>query len=100
MPSPEEVSEIRRRLPAVGLEYSGDMSGTDVSSALVAPGMPRPKLRGVPIPATSLVEDGNLSIIRSDADSWRGWLADRRCDLCVEPVDGEDRAWLIGELVE
>lgn len=100
VPSSEEVAEIRRRLPAVGFEYSGDVTGADVSTALVAPGMPRPKLRGVPIPATSLVEDSSLSIIRSDADSWRGWLADRRCDLCVESVALEERAWFVGELLE
>lgn len=99
-PSETEIDEIRRRLPKVGMEYSGILSGPDVTPALVSPGMPRPKLNGVPIPATSLVRDGELSIIHSDDASWRKWLEERRCDLCVEPVMGEERAWFVAEQVE
>lgn len=97
-PSAEEVAAIRARLPRVPMRHSGLIPLEGLSPGQIfAEGMPRPKIEGVPIPATSLVtRDGRVSIIGSHPEDWREVIADRLCDLCAEELSSGKRAYVIG----
>lgn len=92
-----QAAAIRRRFPAVPGAFSQTVAVDGDPSSLVAVGMPRPKLNGVPIPATSLVDGATVNIIESDEALWLAALAQRRCDLCLEPLDREPRMYVAGE---
>jgi hypothetical protein len=90
--------EIRSRFPRVPMRFSKTIQDPRVPELGVnRPGMPRPKLDGVPIPATSLVVDDTVNIIQSTPELWQHVLAERLCDLCAEPLSSEDLIWLFIE---
>lgn len=82
------------RLPHVPAEFSATINDPAITPDLIRPGMPRPRYRRVPIPASSRVEPGELNIIESDPDQWRRTLDERLCVLCAEPIVREERAYL------
>ena len=97
--SDEQAARIRRRFPAVPERFSAtlDVEGVD-ARGLVTPGMPRPKLDGVPIPATSLATASTVNIIESDADAWRQTILGLDCDLCGETLARDQRVYMAAEI--
>lgn len=72
----------------------GELSADDIYEE----GMPRPKIDGVPIPATSLVTvDGTVSIVGSHPDDWRDVIEWRLCDLCALTLRTDERAYMVAE---
>lgn len=97
-PDQAEADAIRGRLPDVPGVFSGTVSDDSIDPRkLKRPGMPRPKLRGVPIPATSLVSDDKVNIIQSRPEEWVGVIEHYQCDLCALPLLAEERAYCIAE---
>lgn len=81
-------------LPYVPPEFSETINDPAITPDLARPGMPRPRFRKVPIPASARVEPGELNIIESDPNQWRRVLEERLCVLCAEPIVREERAYL------